>query len=250
MKTQKNYRHQIHDGDSCKVHSDLSYEEHLIEDHPYKQIEDHPRKLIEDHHEEAPVAAAAMAAPVADTPEVAAVGAPIEGGSKSHWWAWCVAALVGLCIVAAGLYYGLKNDNDGMKSDRYAYASTAVEADGQTVGTTSDAAAPGSGSVVDYIYYFGNDKSAVIDNSNLENMAEKIEDTGADVVVTAYASQVGNEAYNKALSEKRANNIASYLVAHGVPKSHIKVVSNGETTNYGDEAHNRRANIHVEYPVG
>ena len=54
--------------------------------------------------------------------------------------------------------------------------------------------------------------------------------------------------HNKNLSEKRADNIADYLVAHGVPVDHVKVVSNGETTNYGDEAHNRRANIHVVYP--
>lgn len=249
MKTQKNYRYQIHDGDSCKVHSDLNYEDHLIEDHPQKQIEDHPRKLIEDHHiAEAPVAAAA--APVEEAPEIAAVGAPVEGGTSSHWWAWCVAALAGLCIVAAGLYYGFRNDNDLVKGDKYAYSVSGSDAAkaSSSQGAAISGEASGKENVVDYVYYFGNDKSAVIDNENLEQMADKIEDTGADVVVTAYASQVGNEAYNKVLSEKRANNIAGYLIAHGVPRSHVKVVSSGETTNYGDEAHNRRANIHVVYP--
>ncbi len=244
MKTRKNYQSQIHDGDSCNVRSKLSYEEHLIEDHPQKLIEDHPQHLIEDHPAKA---AAFAAAPV----ETEAVGAPIAGGSKSSWWAWCLAGLVGLFIVGLGLYYGLRNDNNGVDGNRYAYVSkneAKENTQGQTVGLDGVTVVGAPGSVEDYVYYFGNDKSAVVDNSRLNQVADKIEETGADVVVTAYASQVGNENYNKNLSEKRANNVANYLVAHGVPVDHVKVVSNGETTNYGDEAHNRRANIHVVYP--
>lgn len=244
MKTHKNHQSQLHEGDSCKVNSKLSYEEHLIEDHPQGLIEDHPQHLIEDQPAKA---AAFAAAPV----EVEAVGAPIAGGTKSNWWAWCIAGLVGLFIIGIGLYYGLKNDRDGAEGDQYAYISrngAKVNAQGQTVGLDGVTVVAAPGSVEDYVYYFGNDKSAVIDNSKLNQVADKIEDTGADVVVTAYASQVGNDNYNKKLSEKRANNVAGYLIAHGVPSNHVKVVSNGETTNYGDNAHNRRANIHVVYP--
>lgn len=240
MKTRKNYQSQIHDGDSCNVHSKLSYEEHLIEDHPQKLIEDHPQHLIEDHPAKA---AAFAAAPV----ETEAVGAPIAGGNKSSWWAWCLAGLVGLFIVGLGLYFGLRKDHDGVKGEQYAYTSQPAGV-GKAVGTEEVTVVAAPASVEDYVYYFGNDKSAVVDNSRLNQVADKIEETGADVVVTAYASQVGNENYNKNLSEKRANNVANYLVAHGVPVDHVKVVSNGETANYGDEAHNRRANIHVVYP--
>lgn len=240
MKTRKNYQSQIHDGDSCKVNSKLNYEEHLIEDHPQKLIEDHPQHLIEDHPAKA---AAFAAAPV----ETEAVGAPIAGGDKSSWWAWCLAGLVGLFIVGLGLYFGLRKDHDGVKGGQYAYTSQPTGA-GKAVGTEEVTVEAAPGSVEDYVYYFGNDKSAVVDNSKLDQVADKIEETGADVVVTAYASQVGNENYNKNLSEKRADNVADYLVAHGVPVDHVKVVSNGETSNYGDEAHNRRANIHVVYP--
>lgn len=248
MKTHKNYQSPFHDGDSCKVNSKLNYEEHLIEDHPKKLIEDHPQHLIEDHPqnliEDHPAKAAAFAAAPVETE---AVGAPIAGGGKSSWWAWCLAGLVGLFIVGLGLYFGLRKDHAGIKGEQYAYVSQ-NKGSGQAVGTDGVNVVAAPGNVEDYVYYFGNDKSAVVDNSRLKQVADKIEETGADVVVTAYASQVGNEVYNKNLSEKRADNIADYLVAHGVPVDHVKVVSNGETTNYGDEAHNRRANIHVVYP--
>lgn len=99
----------------------------------------------------------------------------------------------------------------------------------------------------DYIYYFGNDKSAVPANAALDEIARKAEATGAEITVTAYASEVGSPAYNEQLSQKRAGNIADYLVAHGVDASHVKVKASGATDRFGGDAFNRRADITVDY---
>lgn len=233
MKT-KNCRTRVYEGDSCKVNPKLNYEEHLIEDHPQQLIEDHPQKFIENHHVEEPVAAMA---------------APEESGGSSQWWAWCVAGLIGLCLIAVGFYFGFKNDNESAK---YAHATTQNEVGAKTYalsgasGGDSSIAVPQS--VEEYVYYFGNDKSSVPDNTVLNQLADKVEETGADITVTAYASTVGNADYNENLSTKRADNVAKYLIAHGVPSNHVKIVPSGETSDYGDVAHNRRANIHVVYP--
>lgn len=99
----------------------------------------------------------------------------------------------------------------------------------------------------DYIYYFDNDKSAVPANAALDEIARKAEATGAEITVTAYASEVGSPAYNEQLSQKRAENIADYLVAHGVDASHVKVKASGATDRFGGDAYNRRADITVDY---
>ncbi|MDE6393681.1 MAG: OmpA family protein [Muribaculaceae bacterium] len=100
---------------------------------------------------------------------------------------------------------------------------------------------------VDYIYYFGNDQSAVSDNTLLDEIAQKASETGADITVTAYASETGSAAYNKELTKERATNLADYLISRGVPADHIKISAGGQTDRYGDYALNRRADIVVDY---
>lgn len=100
---------------------------------------------------------------------------------------------------------------------------------------------------VDYIYYFGNDQSSVADNILLDEIAQKASETGADITVTAYASETGSPAYNKELTRERASNLAQYLIERGVPADHIKISAGGQTDRYGDYALNRRADIVVDY---
>lgn len=100
---------------------------------------------------------------------------------------------------------------------------------------------------VDYLYYFANNVSAVPENAVLNDIAEAAANTGADITITAYASPTGSAAYNEALCEKRAENIENYLEAHGVSADHIKIVSGGQTDQFGSDAYNRRADILVNY---
>lgn len=258
MKT-RNYQ-QFHDGDSCNVRPKATPEERLIEDHPQKLIEKRNQKFIGYTDEEAAFAAA-----------------PARR-SGAGWWAWAVAGVIALFILAAGMYF-ITRDNIGVRDSsrtaslvtkpatfgtsangsaglnatvnggiKSAAGATTLAAVDVTAARSANGAAAAAGYTKDYLYYFANNQSAVTANSRLDEVAQQIEDTGAEVVVTAYASQVGTPAYNEAISRERAQNVANYLVAHGVPRDHIKVAYDGATTQYGNAAHNRFADIHVTYP--
>lgn len=246
MDTKKNRRTRVYVGDACNVDPANKHEQKRIEDHPQHLIEDHPQHLLENIVEDEAIAAIP----------------PVERKSTGVL-GWCLAALLAIVLIGGCLYFTTKKDStDTYKAKQTAFVSTPGKT-GNTTGQTdgySQAANDGynvSGTkgygisdefIENYVYYFGNDKSAVTDNSVLDNLALKAEKNNADIEITAYASMVGNSDYNQRLSEKRAANVASYLVAHGVPKDHIKVISNGQTQSFGDNAHNRRADIHVVYP--
>src|SRR5438445_5041179 len=78
------------------------------------------------------------------------------------------------------------------------------------------------------------------------------------IVIEGHACQEGTPAYNLALSEKRAKNVADLFVAAGVDRGAIKVVGrgqecpteiNGKTVNGSreDRAPNRRVEVRVIY---
>ena len=69
------------------------------------------------------------------------------------------------------------------------------------------------------------------------------------VTVTGYTDSTGPEAYNQALSERRANSVKSYLEGKGV--SNITAVGRGEANPVGDNATRagRAANRRVEVDV-
>ena len=49
------------------------------------------------------------------------------------------------------------------------------------------------------------------------------------VIVTGHTDRIGSEAYNQKLSERRAKQVADYLVAQGVDSSLISAIGKGET---------------------
>lgn len=126
-------------------------------------------------------------------------------------------------------------------------AQTAMPAESVSVTEVTAIAAAEVPEEETFVYFFSNNKTTVTDSRTLESIAETAASTGADVTVTGYASETGSTAYNKAISEERAENIAEFLEEHGVDTDHIKVVSGGATDRFGDAAHNRRADITVEY---
>lgn len=170
---------------------------------------------------------------------------------------------VGNTVASAGKGVATAADSVGLKvSGLYAKASDATASAASAVksavksaaGSVKSAAQQVTGQdsvpveqVENYVYYFANNDAEVDPNAVLDQAAEIIQETDADVVITAYASTLGNQAYNDNLSQQRAQNIAEYLVAHGVPRDNVKVVKGGQSESYGDAAHNRRANIHVDY---
>ena len=108
-------------------------------------------------------------------------------------------------------------------------------------------AAAASDRTVDYLYYFGNDKSAVADNVILDEIAAQAKAADADITITAHASNTGTTAYNMELSEDRAENLADYLIAHGVKADNIHIEAAGATDQFGSAPLCRRADILVDY---
>lgn len=84
----------------------------------------------------------------------------------------------------------------------------------------------------------------------LDNVARTLSEYNQTVVeVAGHTDSVGTDAYNQALSERRANSVAGYLGSHGVMNQRMIVVGAGESrpvasndTDYG-RAQNRRVEI-------
>lgn len=72
------------------------------------------------------------------------------------------------------------------------------------------------------------------------------------VVVKGHTDSVGADAYNDALSLRRAESVAAYLVTQGVPADKVKTAGLGESQPLGDNAtdegraQNRRVEIFVD----
>lgn len=272
MKTQKNYQYRMQEGDSCEVRQKRTKEQSLIEDHP--------QALLENQYvEEEPIVAApvrkhtnwmawcfvALAAILAIWGIAYLANRDDEYATKKRMVyviqkpAKSLATANVVAMKGAGAANGAAYNSNlsGNGAAANGVNGSGVNGNGAAANGGAYSAAAGAGNsayvdangkdVVNYVYYFGNNQSAVTSNKVLDNVAAQVENANADVVITAYASEVGNPAYNKNLSTQRAENVADYLVAHGVPRNHVKIVSEGESTQFGDDAHNRRAEIHVVY---
>jgi outer membrane protein OmpA-like peptidoglycan-associated protein len=68
------------------------------------------------------------------------------------------------------------------------------------------------------------------DQAFLERFAHVVEHHYANSVVTVqgYTDAAGPEEYNKLLSQKRAENVAGYLVEHGLDSEHVRAIGMGE----------------------
>jgi outer membrane protein OmpA-like peptidoglycan-associated protein len=77
---------------------------------------------------------------------------------------------------------------------------------------------------------------------------------GARITVEGHTDDVGSDADNQALSERRARSVQSWLAGHGVDASRIEATGHGEShpkvpnTNDRNRAQNRRIEITVTLP--
>lgn len=64
---------------------------------------------------------------------------------------------------------------------------------------------------------------------NLQKLATTLDEyDDTEILVAGHTDSVGDEAYNQNLSEKRANAVASYLVANGIKRTRLVVKGYGE----------------------
>ncbi len=93
-------------------------------------------------------------------------------------------------------------------------------------------------------------KSATKENLvKLSEILEKYDDT--DVLIEGHTDSKGSDEYNQELSEERANSVAGYLVANGIPTSRLIVKGYGESQPVADNEteagreQNRRVNLAI-----
>jgi outer membrane protein OmpA-like peptidoglycan-associated protein len=101
---------------------------------------------------------------------------------------------------------------------------------------------------------FGFDSSDL--NSQFHPVLDKVSSTLAEydktvIEVAGHTDNVGSDAYNQQLSERRANSVASYLSSHGVMRTRMVTIGAGEghpvANNETDDgrAQNRRVEITI-----
>ncbi len=105
-----------------------------------------------------------------------------------------------------------------------------------------------------FIGYFDFDiadlkSSDVPDLNAFADYLNKVSDS--KVSITAHTDSMGSEAYNQALSEKRAQDVADYLAGKGISTDRMMVSGMGESAPVADNstrdgrAQNRRVEVEI-----
>jgi outer membrane protein OmpA-like peptidoglycan-associated protein len=114
----------------------------------------------------------------------------------------------------------------------------------------------GEGIVVEFDgdILFGFDQSgltpeAINNLGSLTQILNKYPNT--DIVIQGHTDSKGSDSYNQALSERRANAVSNYLIAHDIKNSRISTVGYGETApKYSNDTEVGRAqNRRVEFLI-
>ena len=103
------------------------------------------------------------------------------------------------------------------------------------------------------LFAFDSAQLNTADKKALDKAVKQIKaEKPSKVLVKAYADTTGPADYNMALSQRRANAVADYLVAEGVCKKSITAKGYGSTTSFdanataAGRAQNRRAEIVID----
>lgn len=98
--------------------------------------------------------------------------------------------------------------------------------------------------------FFNIGKSKIASRKDLQNvkdLASVAKDNNSKIVVTGYAdSKTGSAAYNKQLSQKRADAVANELVKMGVSRDNIETVAEGGVNTLSPVSYNRRATVAIK----
>jgi len=186
----------------------------------------------------APVAAVAAAAAIA--PVVAGVaGKPLPGDADGD-------GVLDDRDSCPGTSTGFQVDIKGCPIKGAVAVAPAVKPSNPSVGAAR--------SFEDVKFGFDRDDLTDVSRATLDNAASVISDLssknpGVKVDVSGHTDWIGTDAYNQALSERRANIVKDYLVRKGVDAARISTFAYGETkpvdSNETDEGrgNNRRAEI-------
>ncbi|MDN4545459.1 MULTISPECIES: OmpA family protein [unclassified Pseudomonas] len=188
------------------------------------------------------------------------------GAIESAGWAGGGAALG---ILAGGLICYAQDgdeDSDGVfdRRDRCADtpANTTVDHRGcplpQNAVSETPAPTPAQSEVItlsdagEVLFAFNQADLTPTAKSQLDAIMGKLEDASVvSVKVVGHTDSVGADAYNQALSERRATSVAEYLLSQGVAPNKVTSEGKGESEPIADNeteegrAKNRRVELHV-----
>ena len=147
----------------------------------------------------------------------AVVGGAIGNANGSTAKGAILGAVVG---GAAGMIIGHQMDKQAAELKQN-IPGAVVERVGEGIQVTFD-----SGLLFD----FDSDVVRPEAQANLRNLAASLDKyPGSDLLIAGHTDSVGTDAYNLALSERRANAAVSYLASQGVDRSRMRARGLGET---------------------
>lgn len=88
--------------------------------------------------------------------------------------------------------------------------------------------------------------------SELDRMVEVMNENDIEVDIIGHTDNIGTDAYNKELSERRAESVVNYLVENGIERNRLNYKGMGETepavpnTSAENRAKNRRVNFKID----
>jgi OmpA-OmpF porin, OOP family len=100
----------------------------------------------------------------------------------------------------------------------------------------------------------GSDKLKLISNSQLDDLVIILNRyQGVNLAIEGHTDNVGDDAYNMELSQKRTTSVKNYLVSKGISEARLNAVGYGETRPVADntttagKAKNRRVELKTSY---
>lgn len=105
------------------------------------------------------------------------------------------------------------------------------------------------------LIYFPFNSTAKLNSKEVENylndVAERVLKSGESIVLSGHTDNIGDDASNITLGQKRANIVSNYLISKGVPANKITTTSSGESSPIADNssesgrAKNRRTELSI-----
>jgi outer membrane protein OmpA-like peptidoglycan-associated protein len=203
-------------------------------------------------------AAPLMPPPPIIEPVAAPIAAPIAAGGGFQWW-WLLPLLL------LPLFWWLFSK--GCNEPKVAVVPPKVETvvtpppavDTLKRETAPKVAETKIGNIVLRSIFFDFDKSDLrpVSQSDLDNLVKVLQENPTyNAELKAFTDAKGSDAYNRALSMRRANNAKSYVVSKGIAKNRIKTSTFGESNpiaknevNGQDTEEGRQFNRRVEVAV-
>lgn len=152
-------------------------------------------------------------------------------------------AIIGAVVGGvAGTIIGAKMDKQAMELEQNIKGAK-VERVGEGIQVTFESG---------LLYDFDSDVVRPEAMTNLRELATSLEKyPGSDLLILGHTDQLGSPAYNQALSERRANSGATYLISQGVSGTRIATRGLGETEPIAsnETEAGRQANRRVEVSI-